>query len=56
MKKLIYTFLILFSLSIAVTGCREENKTPEEKVEETIDEIGDDLEDASDDVDEEIED
>ena len=49
MKKLLYTFLILFSLSAVITSCREE-KTPDEKVEQALDEVGEELEEASDDV------
>ena len=49
MKKISYLFLALFSLSILITGCREQ-KTPDEKVEEALNEVGEELEDASDDV------
>ncbi|WP_054850958.1 hypothetical protein [Olleya sp. ITB9] len=55
MKKLLYTFLILFSLSLVVTGCREEKST-EETVEKAIDDVEDGLEDASDEVEEAMDD
>ena len=56
MKKLSYLFVLMFSLSLVLTGCREENKTPEDKIEDAIEEVGEDLEDASDDVQDAIED
>ena len=56
MKKLVYTFLILFSLTTVFTSCRDENKTPEEKIEETMDEMQDDIDEASDDVKDAMED
>jgi ABC-type transporter MlaC component len=49
MKKTVYMFLALFSLSVLTTSCREQ-KTPDEKVEQALDDVGDELEDASDDV------
>ena len=49
MKRLSYLFLVLFSLSILTTSCREQ-KTPDEKVEQALDEVGEELEEASDDV------
>ena len=55
MKKLIYTVMIMFSLAVMFTSCREE-KSPEEKIEEAMDEVGDDLENASDDVQDAMED
>jgi signal transduction histidine kinase len=56
MKKTIYTFLLLFSLSLVLTNCREENKTPEQKIEEALEEVSDDMEEASDDVKDALED
>ncbi|WGD34564.1 hypothetical protein [Olleya sp. YS] len=47
MKKLAYTFLILFSLSIVLTGCREEKSTGE-KVEDAVESVADDVEDTVD--------
>ncbi len=38
MKKLIYTVMIMFSLAVMFTSCREE-KSPEEKIEEAMDEV-----------------
>ncbi|WP_142786073.1 hypothetical protein [Changchengzhania lutea] len=49
MKKIIVTFVFLFTLSTVFTGCRDE-KTPDEKIEEAMEDMGEDLEDASDDV------
>ncbi|WP_452220819.1 hypothetical protein [Lacinutrix salivirga] len=56
MKKLVYISMLLFSMAVVFTSCREEKKTPEEKIEEAIDEVGEDLENASDDVKDAIED
>lgn len=56
MKKLAYIAVLLFTMSIAFTSCREEKKTPDEKIEETIDNMGDDVEEASDDVKDAMED
>ncbi|RAJ11956.1 hypothetical protein [Olleya aquimaris] len=47
MKKLAYTFLILFSVSIVLTGCREEKSTGE-KVEDAVESVADDVEDTVD--------
>ncbi|WP_299336603.1 hypothetical protein [uncultured Psychroserpens sp.] len=49
MKNIIKICLIVFTLSIVFTNCREE-KTPEEKVEAALNDVGEDLEDAADDV------
>ncbi|WP_040281786.1 hypothetical protein [Psychroserpens damuponensis] len=49
MKKIILTFVFIFSLATVFTSCRDE-KTPEEKVEAAMDDVKDDVEDASDDV------
>lgn len=49
MKKLILMLAVLFSLSIVLTGCRDE-KTAGDKIENTVDDIGDGIEDAADDV------
>ncbi|WP_452220820.1 hypothetical protein [Lacinutrix salivirga] len=49
MKKLAYTFILLFSLSIVLTGCRDEKSTGE-KVEDAVEDVADDVEDAADDV------
>ncbi|WP_198017301.1 hypothetical protein [uncultured Olleya sp.] len=46
MKKLAYTFILLFSLSVVLTGCREE--TTGEKVEDAVEDVADDVEDAVD--------
>ena len=56
MKKLIFALVLMFSLSTVFTGCREEKKTPGEKIEEAVEDTGDAIEDAADDVNDEIED
>ncbi|WP_299248060.1 hypothetical protein [uncultured Lacinutrix sp.] len=56
MKKISYLLVLMFSLSIALTGCREEKKTPEETIEEIIEDAGNEIDDASDDVQDAIED
>jgi predicted small secreted protein len=55
MKKLLYTFLLLFTMSTVFTGCREEKSTGE-KVEDAVDDAGDAVEDAADDVGDAIDD
>ncbi|QXP58923.1 MULTISPECIES: hypothetical protein [Flavobacteriaceae] len=47
MKKLAHTFIILFSLSMLLTGCREEKSTGE-KVEDAVENAADEVEDAVD--------
>ncbi|QXP60791.1 MULTISPECIES: hypothetical protein [Flavobacteriaceae] len=47
MKKLAYTFLVMFSLAITLTGCREEKSTGE-KVGDAVENVADDVEDAVD--------
>ncbi|MBU2938591.1 hypothetical protein KO494_03465 [Lacinutrix sp. C3R15] len=56
MKKLIIALVLIFSISTVFTSCREEKKTPGEKIEEAVDNTGDAIEDAADDVGDEIED
>ncbi|CAH8281668.1 hypothetical protein EV196_104137 [Mariniflexile fucanivorans] len=55
MKKLVYTFLLLATVGIISTSCREK-KTAGEKVEDGVEEVGDGIEDAADDVSDEVED
>lgn len=47
MKKLAYTFILLFTLTVVLTGCREENSTGD-KVEDAVEDVADDIEDAVD--------
>lgn len=47
MKKLVYTLVLLFTISTTYYGCREKK---ENKVEEAIEEAGDAVEDAADEV------
>ena len=66
MKKTILTMvLFVFMIPSVLTSCREENKTPEEKIEAALEEIdkeakeagetvSDDVEDALEDVQDEI--
>nr|WP_321223423.1 hypothetical protein [uncultured Psychroserpens sp.] len=49
MKKVILSFVFLFTLATVFTSCRDE-KTPDEKVEAAMDDVKEDLQDASDDV------
>ncbi|MBC2845030.1 hypothetical protein [Winogradskyella flava] len=55
MKKLIYIFMALFSLSLMTTSCREQKSTGD-KVEEAVDKASDAVEDVADDVSDEVED
>ena len=55
MKKLVYAFLLLFTMSIVFTGCREEKSTGE-KIEDAVDDAGDAVKDAADDVGDAIDD
>ncbi|MFD2823559.1 membrane lipoprotein lipid attachment site-containing protein [Lacinutrix iliipiscaria] len=56
MKKIIFALVLLFSLSTVFIGCREEKKTPGEKIEEAVEDTGEAIEDAADDVGDELED
>ena len=47
MKKLVYAFLLVFSLATTFTSCREEKSTGE-KVEDAVEDVADDIEDAVD--------
>ncbi|SFJ42951.1 hypothetical protein [Olleya namhaensis] len=47
MKKVAKTCIVLFSLSLLLTGCREEKSTGE-KVEDAVENVADDVEDAVD--------
>lgn len=56
MKKLVYSLLMIFALSLSVgtlNSCREDKG---EKMEENMEEAGDDIEDAAEDAEDEIED
>ena len=46
MKKLSYTFLVMFCLALSLSGCREE--TTGEKVNDAVESVADDVEDAVD--------
>lgn len=46
MKKLAYLFLLMFSMSLVLSGCREE--TTGDKVEDTVEDVADDIEDVVD--------
>ncbi|MFG6686327.1 hypothetical protein ACGK9U_07085 [Mariniflexile sp. HNIBRBA6329] len=45
MKKLVYTFLLLVTVGLVFTSCREK-KTPGEKIQDGVEEVGDGIEDA----------
>ena len=55
MKKIFITLVLLFSLSVVFTGCREQKSTGD-KIEEAVEDTGDAIEDAADDVGDKIED
>lgn len=46
MKKLSYLFLFMFSMSIVLSGCREESTG--DKVEDAVENVADDIEDVVD--------
>ena len=46
MKKLSYLFVLMFSISLVLTGCREE--TTGEKIEDAVEDVADDIEDSVD--------
>ena len=51
MKNIIWTLLLVSTLSVAFTSCREEDKRKvEENVESTVDDIEEGIENAADDV------
>ena len=56
MKKLIFALVLMFSISTVFTSCREEKKTPKEKIEAAAEDTKDAIEDARDDVKDEMED
>ncbi|WP_055444782.1 hypothetical protein [Lacinutrix himadriensis] len=56
MKKIIIVLVLMFSISTVFTSCREEKKTPTEKIEEAVENTGDAIEDAADAVEDEMED
>lgn len=53
MKKLAFTFVLLFAASIIFIGCRNEKSTGE-KIEDGVEEVGDGIEDAADEVEDAI--
>lgn len=52
MKKLMYTFLFLFTVSTVFTGCRETKEADD--VDDVMENVADDVEDAADDVEDAI--
>ena len=46
MKKVMYTFVVLFSVATFLTSCREESTG--DKVEDAVESVADDVEDAVD--------
>lgn len=56
MKRIVMTLALIFTLSLLYTGCREEKKTPDEKIEAALEEVNEDIENASDDVKDAVED
>jgi len=52
MKNLARLFLMMFTVSILFTGCRD---TKESEAEEAMEDVADDVEDAADDVEDELE-
>lgn len=53
MKNLVRLFLMMFTVSIMFTSCRD---TKENDVEESMEDVADDVEDAADDVEDELDD
>ncbi len=49
MKKIVYVFLLMFSLSTMFTSCRDENKA-----EEAVEEVEDAVEDTADEIEDEL--
>ncbi|WP_452230208.1 hypothetical protein [Lacinutrix sp. MEBiC02404] len=56
MRKLICTVVLMFSIATVFISCREEKKTPGEKIEAAAEDTKDAMEDAADDVKDEMED
>ncbi|NRD20082.1 hypothetical protein HNV08_08475 [Winogradskyella eckloniae] len=55
MKKLSYIVVVLFSISLIATSCREQ-KTTGEKIEDAVENTGDAIEDTADDISDDLED
>ncbi|AXP79651.1 hypothetical protein CJ739_554 [Mariniflexile rhizosphaerae] len=55
MKKLVYIFLLLATVGISSTNCREK-KNPEEKIEDGVEEVGEGIEEGAEEVGDDIED
>lgn len=53
MRKLIYSAILVFTMSAVFTSCREDKK---DKVEDAIEDVGDGIEDAADDMGDGLED
>jgi len=53
MKKLIYSAILVCTMSAVFTSCREDKK---DKVEDAIEDVGDGIEDATDDMGDGLED
>jgi hypothetical protein len=57
MKKIIYSAILICTMSAVFTSCREDKKDKvEDAVEEVTDDIGDGIEDATDDMGDGLED
>ncbi|MEW4924457.1 hypothetical protein [Algibacter sp. 2305UL17-15] len=65
MKKIILMFALLFTIATVITSCRDDKKSPEDKIEAAIEdieieakenseEVSDDVENALEDVENEI--
>lgn len=50
MKKLLYLFALLFTISTSFVSCRDTEQSAEDEVEE----VGDDIEDGAEEVEEEF--
>ena len=55
MKKLLYVFVLFFTTTLALSGCRDA-KSSEEKVEDGIEEVGEGLEEGAEEIGDEVED
>ncbi len=62
MKKLTFLFALIFALSFAFTGCREDKTAGDrmdegiENIEEGAEEIGDEIEEGAEELEDEIDD
>lgn len=56
MKKIILMLTVLLTFSIMFTSCREEKKTPEDKIEAALEEVKSELEESSEELSDDVND